>query len=142
MKTFKIKFTSSFITWLCSSWKLTNLSIKPISLGEEYFKNLWKPLRTVSDAKVTLLTSADRRSVSSPGLSTPQDSYIWQVMRKSGTHNQITWVDLVACKVEMRNAYKTTGKTDEGETPFGQHTADEGIKCKLHLHKTWYDNLA
>jgi hypothetical protein len=52
--------------------------------------NLWKPLRTASDAKVTLLTSADRRSVSSPGLSTPHDSYIWHVMRKSATHNQMT----------------------------------------------------
>ena len=104
--------------------------------------NLWKPLRTVSDAKVTLLTSADRRSVSSPGLSRPQDSYMWQVMSKSATHNQITWVDHVACKGEMRNAYKTTGKKHEGETPLGQSTADEGIKCKSHLHTTWYDNPA
>jgi hypothetical protein len=42
----------------------------------------------------------------------------------------------------MRNAYKTTGKKHEGQTPLGPHTADEGIKCKPDLHKTWYDNMA
>lgn len=81
------KLTSSFTTWLCSSWNVTKLSIMSISLDEVYFKNLWKPLRTASDAKVTLLTSAERRSVSSPGVSRPHDSYIWHVMRKSATHN-------------------------------------------------------
>jgi len=42
----------------------------------------------------------------------------------------------------MHNAYKTTGKEHEGETALGQRTAAEGMKCKLHLHTTWYDNLA
>jgi hypothetical protein len=46
-------------------------------------------------------------------------------MRKSATHNQITWLYHVACKGEMRNAYKTTGKKHEGETPLGQCIADE-----------------
>ena len=60
--------TSSLIACPFSSWSLTKRSIMSISLLVVYFKYLWNPLRTAIEANVTLFTSADLRSVSSPGL--------------------------------------------------------------------------
>jgi len=46
---------------------VTNLQTTSDKPGDKCLKYLWKPFLTARDAKIVLLTSAERRSVNAPG---------------------------------------------------------------------------
>lgn len=75
--------TSSSLRSISSSRSFclaTNFSITPNNGGEIALKYLWKSHLTARAAKMLLLTSADLRSVSTPGEYLHESSYRWRVM--------------------------------------------------------------
>ena len=86
----------------------TKLSIVLYQRGDICFRYLWYPWRTAIVAKMLLLTSAWRMSVSWPGLSPPWRKYRCWVTRKSSRaspRNSSRWGN-TDIEIQWHNAWK------------------------------------